>query len=179
VDPQPPQQPPSGPWGEPNQWPAPEPPTGAEPPQNLLLAVRLMFAGAGLAVLNILIGFTQKDEIRKRLLENDSSLSKDDLDAATNAVMVFSVVVGLIAVGLWIWMARTNGQGKTWARTTATVFGGLNILGFVIGLGMGNQAPLQSVMAAISVVLAAAILYLLYRPDSDQYYRIMSGRTGY
>jgi hypothetical protein len=141
--------------------------------------VRLMYFGAGLAVLNILLALTQKDEIRKRVAENDSTLSKDEIDAAVNAGLVFGIILGLVGVGLWIWMASANGQGKTWARTTATVFGGLNILGFFLGLAMGNQAPLQSVMAAISVALAAAILYLLYRPDSDQYYRMMSGRTGY
>ena len=31
------------------------------------------------------------------------------------------IVVGLVGIALWLWMARANGQGRNWARILSTV----------------------------------------------------------
>jgi len=178
VDPQPPQQPPPGPWGEPSQWQAPQP-AAAEQPQSIVTAVRLMYAGAALQVVGIIFTLLQRDEIRDKIIENNKDFSKDEVDSALAAGMGFAVVIGLIGAGLWVWMAYTNGQGKTWARTTATVFGGLNVLFTLLGLAMGQSTALSMVLSLIGLALAVTILVLLYRPESNHYYMVMSGRTGY
>ncbi len=37
-------------------------------------------------------------------------------------------MAGLLAVGLWIWMARANSAGKSWARIAATALFAINTL---------------------------------------------------
>jgi hypothetical protein len=152
---------------------------GAEQPQSIANAVKLMYVGAGISLLGILFTVLQKNSIRDQVRDDYPSYSQDKVDSTVSSVIAFAIIGGLIGAGIWLWMANTNGKGKTWARTVATVLGGLNVLFALLGLGMGQSTPLSTVVSLISVVLAATILYLLYRPESNQYYRVMSGQTGY
>jgi hypothetical protein len=143
------------------------------------LAVRLMRLGAILAVLGLFIPLLQIDEIRDQIEEDNPSFTSDEVDAAVTGGIVFVVVIQLAAAGLWLWMASANGQGKTWARTTATVLGGLNVLLIVIGLAAGNSTALSIVVSLVTLALAVTILVLLYKPESSRFYDLRSGRVGY
>jgi hypothetical protein len=138
-----------------------------------------MQVGAAMSILGILFTFLSRDTIRDQIIEDDPSLTNSEVDTAVNVGIGFSVVILLIAAGVWLWMASANGQGKTWARTTATVLGGLNVLFTLIGVATGQSTGISVVTSLISVALAVAILVYLYRPDSNQYFDRMSGRTGY
>jgi hypothetical protein len=174
---QPPQDPgsevPAGPWASDYRTP-PDVPPEPDPPPPLATAVKLMYVGAGLSGLNIIASFFQRDELREQIAENDSSLTQDEIDTAVNFGLGFSAVLGLVVIGLWIWMARSNERGLTWARTTATVLGGLSIVFLLFGLALGQSTALNTVFGLVSLVLAAVILFLLYRPESSQYYEARS-----
>lgn len=155
-------------------------PGTGEQPQSISLAVRLMQVGAVLSVVGILFSFLQRDEIRDQIAEDaDPPMTSDELDTAVAAGLGFAVVIGLIGVAVWLWMAHTNGQGKTWARTTATVLGGLNVLFTLVGVAMGQATALSLAASVVGLALAVTILILLYRPDANRFYDVMSGRTGY
>jgi hypothetical protein len=95
------------------------------------------------------------------------------LDAAVTVAIVFTVIVGLLSVGLWIWMAETNRRGRKWARIVATVLGGLNIVLTLISLR--QYTGFGTFLDIITVALAATILWFLYRPESNQYYAAVAG----
>jgi hypothetical protein len=175
--PQPPPQEP-GPWGEPSQWPAPQTATAGQPP-SIRLAVRLMWLGAALSVLGIFFSLAQRDETRDLIADANPSYSESQLDTETDAAMTRAVVGALIAAGLWLLMAQTNGKGRPWARIVATVLGAINGLFLLLFLVAGLLTGLGVVSALASLVLAVTILMLLYRPESNRYYDVMSGRTGY
>jgi hypothetical protein len=172
---QPPEPPdvPAGPWAS-DYRTAPDVPPEPDPPPPLATAVKLMYVGAGLSALGIVINLLQRDELREQIAENDSSLTEDELDTAVNFGIAFSVVLGLVVIGLWIWMARSNERGQSWARTTATVLGALSIVSLLLSLAVGQSTTLSMVLGVVSLVLAAVILYLLYRPESTEYYRARS-----
>jgi energy-converting hydrogenase Eha subunit A len=165
--------PPAGPWASDYRTP-PDAPPEPDPPPSLAMAVRLMYLGAVLSAVGIVVNLLQRDEIREQIAESDSSLTEDELDTAVAAGLAVSVVLGLVVIGLWIWMARSNERGQSWARTTATVLGVLSILSLLATLGMGQSTALGAVLGVISVVLAAVILFLLYRPESSRYYEARS-----
>jgi hypothetical protein len=173
--PEPPQPPdvPAGPWASDYRTP-PDVPPDPDPPPPLATAVKLMYVGAGLSALSVVVNLFQRDELREQIAENDSSLTDDEIDTAVNFGMAFSVVLGLVVIGLWIWMARSNERGQSWARTTATVLGVLSIVFLLFGLALGQSTPLSTAFGLVSLVLAAVILYLLYRPESSEYYRVRS-----
>lgn len=175
--PQSPPPPPAGPWASDN---LPTNPLAAtanvvEQPPSIVTAVRLMWAGAALTAVGVLLSFTQTDAIREQIEDSDSSLSASEVDTAVSVGIAFSVVFGIVGVGLWLWMANANGKGQSWARTVATVLGGLNAFSAVISLvASGTATTLSIVLTVISLVLAVVILVLLYRPDSSAFYAARS-----
>ena len=174
--PVPPPPPPSaaGPWASDNlARPMGPPPAAVEQPPSIRTAVRLMYVGAVLSVVGALSIFLQVDAIRDQIEEDDPSLTADDVDTAVAIFVVTFVVIGLISVGLWLWMAYTNGRGQSWARVVATVLGGLSIVSALAGLATGSGG-VGIVFGILSVVLAAVILFLLYRPESSRFYQARS-----
>jgi hypothetical protein len=169
-----PETPSEGPGVEPPSWPDAAAP--AEQPPSIRKAVRLMWAGAALSAIGIILTFLQTDEIKDAIRDEDSSLTAEEVDDALAFALTLTVVIGLIAIGLWLWMASANGKGKPWARTVATVFGGLNLLFFLLGLVQGQTTALGIVLGLISVALAAVILFFLYQEDSNRYYDLNSPR---
>jgi hypothetical protein len=172
-EPTPPPEPPPGPWASDYRTPPPVPPE-PDPPPPLATAVKLMYVGAGLSAISSVSNLFQRDEFREEIAENDSSLTEDEIDTAVNVAMGINIVVGILVVGLWIWMARTNERGLSWARVTATVLGGLSIVSLLVSLGVGQATAVSAVLGVVSLALAAVILYLLYRPESSRYYEARS-----
>lgn len=152
-----------------------DPAVPAEPPQTLRRAAILMYVGAAISLITGLIPLMFRDSIRDAVIENDSSLSPEDVDAAVNVTAGFGVVVGLIGVALWLWMASANKAGKSWARVVATVLGGLNILFTLLSLSTGGGG-IALIFNLASIALAGYILYLLYRPESSAYYAVRSNK---
>ena len=160
---------PTGPAGAPRQ----APPAPAQP-GSIALAVKLMWAGAALAVVSLVYTVltldTVKDDVRAQMLEADPSVDQATIDAATSLLIGFAFVFGLLGALLWAWMAWKNGQGRGWARIVATVFAGFNLLGLLFtGVG-GNAEPISIVLSVVSVILAVIILVLLWRKESTEFY---------
>jgi len=179
-----PDQPPSGPPSGPPAAPPVAPPVApaypaqqeagpaVERPTSLTRAVQLMYVGAALSLVGIVLGWATQDAIRDGIAASGSDLSADAIDAAVMVALVLGTVVGLVGVGLWLWMAAANKAGRSWARVVATVFGGLNVLFTLYGLTTGVTPA--SILNVVSVLLAVVILVLLWRPSSSEYYRARS-----
>lgn len=150
----------------------PVPATRPEPPSSILNAVRLMFVGAGLSALGIIFAIATTDSMRDQLVDADPDLSGSDLDAAVTIGVGVAVVIGLIGIGLWIWMALANKRGLSWARIVATVLGGLNILLTLFSLIQATTG--SAIISLITIALAAVIIWLLFRPESSQYYNAVA-----
>lgn len=168
--PVPPPPPPSaaGPWAS-DSVARPAAPAEVEQPPTIRTAVRLMYVGAVLSAIGVLVTLTQIDAIRDQIEDDNPSLTPDELDTAVNIGVASAIVIGLVTIGLWIWMAATNGRGQSWARVVASVLGGLSIVSAFVGLATGTTA-LGVVFSLLNVALAAVILFLLYRPESSRFY---------
>ncbi|WP_129665378.1 hypothetical protein [Phytoactinopolyspora endophytica] len=142
-------------------------------PRPIVNAVRLMYVGAGLTVLSLLFALFSRDAIREAVIDNDDTLTESEIDAAVNLSYGVATIFPLIAIGLWLWMAWANRRGRSWARVVATILGGLNILFALMNITLGGFG-LNTLLNLISPVLAGVILYMLYRPESGEYYRAMS-----
>ena len=113
----------------------PQEPQRMEPPGSVLNAVKLMYVGAALSGLGIVISLLTIGSLKSAIRAHDPSFTTTQLHAA-EAVAIGSVVVGgLIAIGLWLWMAWANGKGRNWARIVSSVFFGINTLDVLLLLG--------------------------------------------
>ncbi|HJU96951.1 MAG TPA: hypothetical protein VJ644_03160 [Jiangellaceae bacterium] len=143
-------------------------------PPSVVAAVKLMYVGAGLSLLGMLFGLTTRDVMRDQVIEDNPDMTSGEIDRAVNVATGVGVIIGLIAVGLWLWMARANGRGLAWARIVATVLFGLNVV-----LSLYNVSQTRGfgvVVSIVSIVLAGAILWLLYRRDATEYYGAVAAR---
>ena len=149
-----------------------------EQPVSIKRAVLLMRVGAALSVLGIVLTLLTLGSIRDSVrtkLQNDNKYTASNFDTAYHVAVAVVIVVALLGAALWLWMAWANGNGKSWARIVGTVLGGLAILSFVVNLA-NSPTGLGITSGLISLVLAAVILFLLWRPESSQFYASRSAK---
>ena len=90
-----------------------------------------------------------------------------------HAELVVLVVVGLIGIALWLWMAQKNKAGKNWARITSTVFFALDTLGAIGGLAGGalSGGSVNRFYGLVVWVIGVAAILLLWQRSSSEYFK--------
>jgi len=156
----------------------PYPTTGNEPfpqqpqaPKSVLNAVKLMYVGAALSVVGLIVGLTAigslKRAIEKAAVNAHKALTPSQLHTAEIAGVAFIILTGLIGVGLWLWMARMNGAGKSWARIVASVLFGLNTLSVLTSIARPTAAVTKTFGLIVWLVGLGAIALLWQRESSN------------
>ena len=147
-------------------------------PQTVQSAFYLMLAGAALQVVAIVVTATELSKIRDLIHNLDFALTDAEVRTRAAAIIVASIIGGLIRIGLWIWMAFANREGKGWARITSTVFFGIGTLGVLVGLiasgvNVTNTAKISWVDTAVAVLTWAVGLgavVLLWNRQSNAFF---------
>ena len=159
----------SGQPAEPLRPPAPAP---------MLTAVKLMYAGAAVSAVGLIIGLALiivdiKAAARGQFLDHSLAAQKP-------LVITLWIVFGLVVIALWLWMARANGQGRSWARVLATVLFGLATLQLrgdftqpVSHAGFGVTVLYYggTVLFVAAWLAGAAAVWLLWRPASSAFFK--------
>jgi heme A synthase len=148
-----------------------------ERPASIAQAVKLMYVGAALSLLGIIVTVLMKgairDAVEKASEKATTPMTDTQIDAAVTLGVTFAVITGLIGVALWVWMASANGKGRKWARIVATILFVLSVLSILSSL-LQHPPALALILNLVMLALGAYILYLLYRPESTQYYEAQS-----
>ncbi|MFE6648526.1 hypothetical protein ACFVJS_18295 [Nocardioides sp. NPDC057772] len=196
----------SDPYGY-QAYPAPAAPPTAPPerPKTLTYAVYGMWLGGLLSIVSTVFLLTMDTTEMKTLMvtemEKQPTYDPSVLDAREMAdvfvpiIQIGGTVLGLIFLGVWVWMAVMNGKGRNWARITATVLGALSLAGSMSSLAnvAGNAAlggatmptsTVGTVLAVVDPFLVVAILVLLWLRPSSAYFSAVGAarkaqRTGY
>ena len=85
------------------------------------------------------------------------------------ADIVVAIVVGVIAIGLWLWMARASAGGHNYARITGSVFFALNTLFLLIGLARPHVG-LGLVFSVLVWLAGLGAVIMLWRRESGAYF---------
>ena len=142
----------------------------AKLPASMVNALRLMYAGAGIAVV---LGLTIALTTHSRTLH----IGDPTAGAYKAGYVTGGAIIGLIGGGLWLWMAWANKRGRSWARTLSTAFFGLLTLYAVAGL-ITLPAALKIVIILEWAAGLAAVVFLWQR-QSSYYYKPVSPSAGY
>lgn len=146
----------------------PEPQRPA-PPTPVLQAVKLMYAGAIVSAVSLIITLVTVGSLKTAIHNADPSLSASKLHSAEVAAVAVAIIFGLIGIGLWLWMAYANKAGKNWARITATVFFGLDTLSILTSFRQAE--PVLSRLVSILVwLIGLGAIVLLYQRESSAYF---------
>ena len=135
-------------------------------PRSMVTAVRLMYAGAAYALIYA-IGF----------LMVVSSMLKNHPASHTSlaAVAVLVILLSLIEIAVWLWIARACRNGRSWARVTGTVLFGIHTLSALAVLGNTHPGIERArLLTVISWLIACGAVVFLWRRPSSAFF---SSRT--
>jgi hypothetical protein len=107
-----------------------------------------------------------------QLHRNDAAVVSGKQLRSRPANETSGAIGGLIAGGLWLWMAWANKHGRSWARILATVFFGVLTLYAAAGL-VALPAAAKIVIIIEWAAGLAAVIFLWQRQSSD-YYRAVT-----
>jgi len=139
-------------------------------PQSVLNAVKLMYAGAAVSAVSLIISLVSiggtKDAIRKAR----PSLTPAQVNQLNTFIIALAVVSGVIGVALWLWMAQKNGQGRNWARILSTVLFGLATLD-MFGVLSQPKTVLGLVFPVLTWLIGLGAVILLWRRESTEFFK--------
>jgi hypothetical protein len=147
----------------------------SEPPPSVVMAVRLMYAGAVVSALSLIVGLATIGGLRNSLHKAQPTLTPTQLHDLQTIVVVGSIFIGLISIGLWLWMALMNKAGKSWARIVATVLFGLDTLFLLLGVARSGAAAGTLVSILTWLIGLGAVIYL-WRKDASAYFSAQAGQ---
>lgn len=155
-------------------------PMPAKPPvpQPLQTAFYLMLAGAALQVVGMIVTAAELAKIRGLIRGQNLGFTDTEIRTRATAILIGTVIGGLIRVGLWIWMAFANRDGKGWARITSTVFFGISTLGVVValaisGVSVANTARisgLDTILSVLTWLVGLGAVILLWNRQTGMYF---------
>ena len=153
-------------------YPTPGPaqePEQIRPPRSVLKAVKLMYAGAALEVIAVIIAVVTIGSLKSAILARHPAYTAAQLHSAEVARTVPLVIGGLIAIGLWLWMAWANGKGRSWARIVSAVFFGINTLDLLISL-LQVHAVATLIIGVVIWLVGLGAVVLIFSKESGAFY---------
>ena len=162
-------------------------PSGGQPtvllrpraPATVLTAAKLMYAGAAIGGVQLIIGLALIIVDIKAAAHGQFLGHSLTAPQMRPAIITAWIVLGLIGIALWLWMARANGQGRNWARILSTVLFGLATLqlghpqpqGSSAGFGVTVLYYGFAVLSVAAWLAGAVAVWLLWRPASSAFFK--------
>jgi hypothetical protein len=138
-------------------------------PNSVQTAVKLMYAGAALSFIELVVGLATVGTVKRAIQKAYPHYTTSQVHSLEVADIAIAIVAGVVGIGLWLWMARANAAGHNWARITGTVFFGLNTLFFLLSLARPH-AGVGLVFSVLVWLVGLGAVIMLWRPESGPYF---------
>jgi hypothetical protein len=149
------------------------------PPVTVQRAIRLMYGGAATSTVYLIAALATMGSLKSALANANKTaqhpLTASQINGEATGYIIYVAFVGVVAIALWLWMARMNGRGKSWARITATVLFCLWTIN-TVGTVAQTRLILAIVFPVIAWLLGLGAVFLLWRPDSTAFYKSQQPR---
>jgi hypothetical protein len=130
-------------------------------------AVKLMYGGAAGTAIQLIIALFYIGDINAyHLTVGAHPLTTAQLIHLRPVIVTLVIVFGLVLIGLWLWLARAVGQGRSWARILSTVLFGLATLELA-----GLHSAAQVFWAMLTWLTGLAAVWQLWRPASSAFFK--------
>jgi hypothetical protein len=140
------------------------------PPPSVLNAVKLMYAGAAVSTVSLVISLVDISGTKAAIEKARPSLTAAQVNQLNTFIIALAVVSGVLGVALWLWMSRANGQGRNWARIVSTVLFGLATLD-LFGVLSQPKTVLGLVFPVLTWLIGAGAVFFLWRPESSAFFK--------
>jgi hypothetical protein len=141
-------------------------------------AVRLIYAGAAVSTVNLVIAMAVIGDIKAYHAIFGHRLTAAQVSQLTPLGITVAIVGSLVPVVLWLWMAWANGRGRNWARNLSTGLFGLATLNLTGAFSWPPGIQLSLVpmtygptIPVLTWLVGLAAVWLLWRPASTAFFR--------
>ena len=142
-------------------------------PQSVRIAVTMMFAGAAVEVVNLIIGLSLSNTVEQHL--HDLGYSTTTIDGDKSRYFASVVIGGLIRVGLWLWMALAVRAGHNYARIVSSVFFGIGVLGSLVNLAAGWVPVIDKIGSVATLLVGLLAIIFAWKGESGPYFNPSPG----
>ena len=132
-------------------------------------ASKIMVAGAVLNVVLLVVSLATIGSVRTTL-NNQHKYTHAQVDSAVTLAVVGAIIGGLIGTGLWLWMSWAVRRGQNWARIVSTVFFGLGVVFFLVGLA-GKTPGWERALGLLPVLVGLGAIVFLWKKESGPYFK--------
>jgi hypothetical protein len=139
-------------------------------PQSVLNAVKLMYAGAAVSTVSLIISLATISGTKDAIKKAKPSLTATQVNQLNTFIIALAVVSGVIGVALWLWMARKNGEGKSWARILSTVLFALATVD-LFGVVSQPRTVLGLVFPVLTWLIGLGAVAFLWRRESTEFFK--------
>jgi uncharacterized BrkB/YihY/UPF0761 family membrane protein len=144
-------------------------PVRPDPPRSVVIAARLMYAGAAVTAIGLVISVIAVATGEKSLRANHPHATLAQLHATQNFLITIAVVSGLVEIAAWLFMARVNRAGLKWARIVASALFALSTWSFVSHL-FGTITAGNMIYSAAMWLVGLGAVFFLWQKDSSAYF---------
>jgi len=148
--------------------PPPEP-SRPGPPRPVRTAVLLMYVGAALSAITLIVTVLSFHTIQRVIRNASATLTAAQVHTAAVVAVTVAVVESLLAIALWLLMAWANKNGQTWGRIVATVLFGINTIFLLLGFTRAT-ASLSLAFSILVWLIGLGAIVLLWRKESSAYF---------
>lgn len=148
-------------------------------PRQVQIAATLMRVGAGFSLLGavaapLLLG-RSRELVERAFEETGASYTASDVDNAVSVGAVYAVVMGLLAVLLWLVLAHFVTRGRAWARFASTALFVIGLISY--GLTLLQAPTLVALLLDGGALLVGAIaLIYLWHPAARPWFHPFAGQ---
>ena len=98
------------------------------------------------------------------------NLTATQVSQLSTFIITLAIVSSLVGIGLWLWMAKANSQGRNWARILSSV---LFLLATLDMFGVFSQPKtlLGLVFPVLTWLVGAGAVFFLWRPESTAFFK--------
>lgn len=149
----------------------------ATAPPSITRAARVMYVGAAASVIGIIIDLTTYSSLQNAIAthqrKNGKPLTHSQVVDLAHVEVVVLVVVGLIAAGVWIWLARKCLAGRSWARVVSTVLFAISTISAFVSVGGGalSAGGATRIFGIVVWLIGLAAIVLLWQRASSDYFK--------
>jgi hypothetical protein len=139
-------------------------------PPTIVKAVKLMYTGAAVSTVSLIVSLVSIGGTKSEIRKARPNLTVTQVNQLNTFIIALALLSGIVGIALWLWMARANSQGKSWARIVSTVLFCLATLDLVGVLGE-PKTLLGLIFPLLTWLLGLGAVFLIWRAQSTAYYK--------
>jgi hypothetical protein len=138
-------------------------------PPSVRGAIRAMYAGAAASLVYTIIFLATLSTTTSNFRKRSPSLTVTQASGLHHALMIGGIVECVLAIGLWILIARSCSRGQSWARIVGTVLFGIFTLDLLGALAVSFAIPVK-ILAVVVWLAGLTAVVLLWRASSRAFF---------